>query len=568
MRGTSGELRLARRAEEIIISTVTIKGQGLTISDIAAIARGAAVALSRDPAVLARVNASADFIASAVADDTPIYGVTTLFGGMANQEVGKQRHVDLQRLAIWMHKSTTGPLLPVADVRAAMALRANTLMRGISGIRLSVLERFEKFLNAGATPLVHETGSIGASGDLVPLAYIAGALLGIHPDYKVNLGAETLDSHTALRRLGLSPLDPLPKEGLALVNGTSVCTGIAANCVQRATSLLSLAIGAHAMFVQALYGTRQSFEPFVHEHKPHPGQLWAASRMLEQLAGSGLVHDESAHGRGHRAGQLIQDRYSVRCLPQFLGPVVDGLAQIRSQIETEANSATDNPLIDAARGTIYHCGNFLAQYIGVAMDQLRIFIGLTAKHLDAQVALLMTPEFSNGLPPSLVGNTDDPLNLGLKSLQIVGNSIMPLLCFYGNSLADRFPTHAEQFNQNINSQAMGSANLARQSLDQFAHYVANILIIAVQAVDLRTKLVANHFDARKTLSPASAPLYEAVKAACGRTADPARPLVWNDFDQHLEAFVVPVLEAIRTGALNVEPIAAIEASLGRHAGQA
>src|SRR5262249_49449544 len=155
------------------------------------------------------------------------------------------------------------------------------------------------------------------------------------------------------------------------------------------------------------------------------------------------------------------------------GPIVDGLGTIARQIEVEANAATDNPLIDVDNEIIYHCGNFLAQYVGMAMDQLRYIVGLMAKHLDVQIALLVSPEFSQGLSPSLVGNPDRVVNMGFKSLQIVGNSIMPLLSFYGNSIADRFPTHAEQFNQNINSQAMGSANLARRSLGLFQHYLAN-----------------------------------------------------------------------------------------------
>ena len=194
MRSTSGELRLSRRAEEIIISTVTIKGQGLTISDIAAVARGAQVALSRDPAVLARVNASADFIASAVADDTPIYGVTTLFGGMANQGIGKEQRVDLQRLAIWMHKSTTGPLVPVKDVRAGMLLRANSLLRGISGVRRSDHPAVRELPERGRHAARAEFGSIGASGDLVPLAYIAGSMCGVDQRYTVDFRGETIDS--------------------------------------------------------------------------------------------------------------------------------------------------------------------------------------------------------------------------------------------------------------------------------------------------------------------------------------------------------------------------------------
>ncbi|MEI9852681.1 MAG: aromatic amino acid lyase [Sphingomonas sp.] len=181
---------------------VVISGEGLTIAQIGAVARGAQVALSDDPAVLARVAKSREQIRGAVARGEQIYGVSTLFGGMADQYVGPELLVDVQRLALWQHKSTAGPRLPAGDVRAAMLLRANSLIKGVSGIRLEIIERFATFLNAGATPHVYQRGSIGASGDLVPLAISAGAIMGLDPAFKVDLDGETLDCHTALRRLG------------------------------------------------------------------------------------------------------------------------------------------------------------------------------------------------------------------------------------------------------------------------------------------------------------------------------------------------------------------------------
>jgi len=244
---------------------------------------------------------------------------------------------------------------------------------------------------------------------------------------------------------------------------------------------------------------------------------------------------------------LIQDRYSLRCLPQYFGPIIDGVAQIARQIETEANAATDNPLIDPETGDVFHCGNFLAQYVGVAMDQLRYHLGLLAKHLDVQIALLVTPEFSNGLPASLVGNRERSVNIGLKALQLVCNSIMPLIAFHGGSLADRYPTHAEQFNQNVNSQALGSATLARRSLDLLEHYLANALLFAVQAVELRSRDLAGHFDARACLSPATAAVYEAVRAVLDRPISRERPLVWDDNEGFLETLVVRVLADIGAG---------------------
>ncbi len=168
-----------------------------------------------------------------------------------------------------------------------------------------------------------------------------------------------------------------------------------------------------------------------------------------------------------------------------MGPIVEGMARVSQVVEREMNSVTDNPLVDGQHERFYQSGNFLGQYIGIAMDDLRRFLGLLAKHLDVQIARLVAPEFNHGLPASLHGNGDLSFNMGLKGLQITGNSIMPLLTYYGNPLVEHFPTHAEQFNQNINGLSWGSANLASQCVELFTHYTSVALIFAVQAVDLR-----------------------------------------------------------------------------------
>ena len=544
---------------------VTLSGEGLSIADIAAVARGAPVEITRDPTVLGRVARSLEVVRAAIARKEQIYGVTTLFGGMADQYIGPDLLRQLQRVALWHHKSATGPRLPEADVRAAMLLRANSLLKGASGIRLEIIERYATFLNAKATPHVYQRGSIGASGDLVPLSYIAGAILGLDPAFLVDYQGETLDAHAALKRLGLEPIDPEPKEGLALNNGTGACTGVAANAVDRAYDLMAVAMGAHALFAQALLATDQSFAPFIHATKPHPGQVWTARIMAELLLDSQAIRSESGGDRSQRPGKLIQDRYSLRCLPQFIGPVIDGLAILKRQIEVEANSANDNPLIDPDSGEILHTGNFLAQYTGVAMDQLRYYLGLIAKHLDAQNSLVMTPEFSYGLSPSLVGNSAVGTNVGLKSLQVAGNSMMPLIAFYGQSIVDRFPTHAEQFNQNINSQAMNSANLARDSLDVCSHFMAVMLYCAVQAVELRSKLLADSYDAREVLSSATRPLYEAARSAALGVPDAQRPLHWNDTEEFIQPKIEGLINALQPGGAILRALGEVRESLLRHA---
>jgi phenylalanine ammonia-lyase len=528
--------------------TVVVGNHNLTIDEVASVARhGVQVRLTENHDVLQGVQASCDYISNAVETGQPIYGVTSGFGGMANVVISPEYAALLQNNLVWFLKSGAGKRLPLADVRAAMLLRINSHLYGASGIRLELIERMEKFLNAGVTPHVYEFGSIGASGDLVPLSYISGALIGLDPSYSVDFNGEEMDAPTALHKLGLEPLQLLPKEGLAMMNGTSVMTGIAANCVYDTKVLLALAMGAHALAIQGLNGTNQSFHPFIHRLKPHSGQKWAANQMLKLLAGSRLVREELDGSHDYRDTHLIQDRYSLRCLPQYMGPIIDGIEQIQRQIEVEINSATDNPLIDVENQASYHGGNFLGQYVSTGMDHLRYYIGLLAKHLDVQIASLVAPEFNNGLPPSLVGNRERSVNMGLKGLQIAGNSIMPLLTFYGNSIADRFPTHAEQFNQNINSQGFASANLARHSVEIFQQYMAIALMFGVQAVDLRTYAVAEHYDARACLSPATRDLYLAVRDVVGQPASPDRPYIWNDHEQGLDEHIARIATDIATG---------------------
>ncbi|WP_414588596.1 HAL/PAL/TAL family ammonia-lyase [Scytonema sp. PCC 10023] len=529
--------------------TVIVGDRNLTIDEVVRVARyGVQVRLTNQDDILRRVRASCDYIADAVESGKPIYGVTTGFGGMANIVISAEDAIELQNNLIRYHKVGTGQRLPIADVRAAMLLRAHSHLHGVSGIRFELIKRIETFLNANVTPHVHEFGSIGASGDLVPLSYITGALTGmVDPCYTVDFNGEKIDAPTALKRLGLAPLQLLPKEGLAMMNGTSVMTGIAANCVYDAQVLLALTMGAHALTIQGLEGTNQSFHPFIHQQKPHPGQIWAASHMLDLLIGSRLIRDELDGRHDYRDDSLIQDRYSLRCLPQYMGPIVDGLRQIATQIEIEINSVTDNPLIDIENQVSYHGGNFLGQYVGMAMDHLRYYIGLLAKHLDAQIALLVTPEFNNGLPASLVGNPTRRVNMGLKSLQLTANSIMPLLTFYGNSLADRFPTHAEQFNQNINSQGFTSANLTSRSIEIFQQYVAIALMFGIQAVDLRTYKLVGHYDARACLSPATLKLYTIVREVIGQLPSAERPYVWNDHEQALDEHIASITADIAAG---------------------
>jgi phenylalanine ammonia-lyase len=553
--------------DEKLFPALTIGGDGLNIDDVIRVSRkGAGVRLSDDAEVLGRVRRSREIIHRAVENGEIIYGVTTAFGGMANIQVRKEAAAALQNNVAWPHKTGVGGRLPESAVRASMLLRANSMMRGASGVRLELIQRLVDCLNADLVPHVHEMGSIGASGDLVPLAYVLGTVVGLDPAWRVSLKGEEMDCVSALDRIGLAPMELAPKEGLSVMNGTSVMAGIGAECIHDARTIMALALGAHALMLQGMGASNQSFHSFIQAQKPHPGQVWVADRMRDLLQGSRLAQDELNGDHRIRDGEPVQDRYSLRCLPQYLGPVVDGLSTIARQVEVEMNSATDNPLVDPERGVYYYCGNFLGQYVGVGMDQLRYYLGLVAKHLDVQIAMLVAPEFNNGLPPSLVGNPERRVNVGLKGLQITANSVMPLISFYGNSLADRFPTHAEQFNQNVNSQGFGSANLARQAMEAMRQYTAIALIFGIQAVDLRTKAEQGHYDARAALSGDTARLYEALLEVLGAQPSEDRPYVWNDDEQALDIHISGITSDIAADGRIPQSLSTVLESLNKFAG--
>jgi len=504
-----------------------LSGQPLSIDDVHRIAaRRQSIGIANDPDLRERLRRSEDLVTDAVNAGEKVYGITTGFGSMADVAVPSGEVAASQVNLLSFLSCSAGRPLPDVDVRAAMLLRANMLLKGTSGIRPELIERLVLFLNEGATPVVGELGSIGASGDLVPLAVIARAISGQAAPCRIRHGEIEVDGHDFLAALGCEPLILRPKEALAIVNGTSFSAAIAANCLHAAKGHFSLALGAHALMIVALLGHDDPFDSFVHAAKPHPGQRWVAEQM-RYLLGERPGSDESE--RSH-----LQDRYSIRCLPQYLGPIAEGLVRITRTVETEMNAVTDNPLVDCEGERFLQSGNFLGQYVGMAMDDLRRYLALIAKHLDTQIALLVAPEFNHGLPGSLAGDPDSPVGITLKGLQIAGNSIVPQMTHLANPLVEHFPTHAEHFNQNINGLSWGSSILARQSIELSAHYAAISSLFAVQAIDLRARRSHGHHDGRVLLTQALLPFYESVYAIAGRIPGESTPLVDDSCDRPLE----------------------------------
>jgi len=516
-------------------SAVTLDGSSLTCADVDRVARlGIPVQLSTEPAVRERVDRARDMVAAAVAAGETVYGVTTGFGGMADTAIPPDLAEQLQESLLAFLHAGAGDPLPERDVRAAMLIRANSHLRGASGVRWELIERSVVLLRAGVTPVVRDLGSIGASGDLVPLAAIARAVTGSERQQVVTSSGTVTTAREALSSLGLPPLTLQAKEGLALVNGTAVSTARAALCVMDAIDYLDVVTAFHGLAVHALGASNESYATFTHEHKPHAGQIRIAERMRRLTNGTGVFGSQLAERLA--SGKLGQDRYALRCIPQYLGPVADCLDRARDQLEVEMNSTTDNPLVDPVEGRFFHGGNFLAEYVATAMDSLRAHLALACKHVDVQVATLMAPEHSGGLPPSLVGNTALSVNMGLKGLQILGNSIMPLVTYFAAPIADRFPTHAEQFNQNINSQSYGAARLAREQIELARRHLAVALVAVTQAVELKAKRTHGTHDARALLSPSAASIYTTIKDVLGSQITPNRPTVWDDTDHPLELF--------------------------------
>ena len=487
--------------------------------------QGGNVKLPLAAALQKKLARSVDVVNDALIDKEVIYGITTGFGGMSNTRVDCQSAASLQSNLLTFLAAGAGPEIDSKHTRGAMLLRANVLLQGKSGVRAEVVEQLLRFFAAGAVPMVRELGSIGASGDLIPLSTIARAVTGSGRARVRFEDNEILDATQALDRLLLEPINLRPKEGLALINGTSFSCAIAANTTVAAKQSLAISFAVEAMLMTALKVNPAPFADFVHQAKPHPGQVWSAD-IIRKLLSTEMPTAE--------AGEHVQDRYSLRCFPQYIGAIVEGIARVGNVVEIEMNSVSDNPLIDAESRVFHQSGNFLGQYIGIAMDDLRRFIGLTAKHLDVQIASLVAPEFNRGLSPSLRGSDERSYNMGLKGLQICGNSIMPMLTWQANPIVEHFPTHAEQFNQNVNGLSWGAANMAWKSVELFQQYLAVSTLFAIQSVDLRAKQTLGHFDGRELLSEPTVEFYEAACEVIDVKPDESRPMVLDDTDRWLE----------------------------------
>lgn len=439
-----------------------------------------------------------------------IYGVNTGVGTNAvfvlpPADAERFQESNLQQLCCG-----TGPPLAAEIVRGAMLLRAATLSLGLSAVREEVIEQLVKFLNAGITPIVPRYGSVGASGDLIPSGYIAVALLG---QGRVWYRGRPHTAQRALSQAGIAPLRLSYKEGLSLINGTTVMTAAAALTVHDAAAVLHAFLAASALAVEALGASPEPFDDWVQRAKGHAGQRAVGRLLRELLRGSQCVGSTADLRRRLKKEKVsIQSGYSVRCLPQGIGPMYESLAAARAVIEMEANSANDNPLVDLATGRFYHTGNFYGGHIARSLDALKLDFANLANWCHALMAVLVDDRFSGGLPPALAARPG--LDTGFKGMQL---SLASLTCAVRQMAAPStvHPVSTEQHNQDMVSLGVHAALTARDALECSVNAVSILLLAACQAVDLR--------GAASRLGAGTAEAYRAVRSR-SRFVKADRPL--------------------------------------------
>jgi histidine ammonia-lyase len=388
---------------------VSLSGNDLTIEQVCAVARGnekAAIA----PQAMEAMRRSRAVVEKLAEGEAPVYAVNTGVGLLADVRVPTSDLAALQRNVVRSHAAGVGVPLRTAEVRAMMLIRANVLAKGFSGIRPVVAERLCDLLNAGVTPMVPSRGSVGASGDLAPLAHMALVLMG---EGEAEYQGTRMPGGEALRRAAIAPIELDSKEGISLLNGTQAMLGVACLELEQAEMLASTADVVTAMTLDGLKGTPRAFDAAIHEIRPHPGQLACAAHLKTLLEGSEIR-------QSHIGCRKVQDAYSLRCAPQVHGAVRDTLAEARRVFSIELNSVTDNPLVIGEE--IVSGGNFHGQPLAFALDYLAIALAALAGISERRIDRLVNPALNDELPPFLAANAG--LESGFMMVQVTAASLV------------------------------------------------------------------------------------------------------------------------------------------------
>ena len=436
------------------------------------------VAAELHPSARTPVENAAARIAEAAAGTAPVYGVNTGFGKLASLKIEARDTATLQRNLILSHCCGVGDPMPVPVARLMMALKLLSLGRGASGVRWLIIEQLQNMLAAGVTPVIPAQGSVGASGDLAPLAHMAAAMIGMG---QATLNGETLPAAAALARAGLGPITLGPKEGLALINGTQFSTAYALTGLWGAWNAAGSALVTSALSTDAIMGSTAPLHPEIHALRGHAGQIEAAATLRALLAGS--VIRES-----HRTGDTrVQDPYCIRCQPQVTGAAMDVLRMAALTLQTEANAATDNPLI-LSDGQIVSGGNFHAEPVGFAADMTALAISEIGAIAQRRVALMVDPTLSFDLPAFLTPNPG--LNSGYMIAEVTTAALMSENKHAAHpTVIDSTPTSANQ-EDHVSMAAHGARRLTRM-VDNLNVILGVEALCAAQGIEFRAPLLTS-----------------------------------------------------------------------------
>jgi len=453
--------------------TIRLEGPGVSIDDVVAVARGGERVVLTDGAIQRLKAARA--IVERLAEGEPTYGVSTGFGSLATVSIPPEKRAELQASLVRSHAAGLGAPVEREVVRAMIFLRARTLALGASGARPLVAEALLSLVNHDITPLVPEYGSLGASGDLAPLAHVALALLG---EGTVDYDGQEMPAQQALAATGLAPIQLAEKEGLALTNGTDGILGMLCLATRDAAALLTQADISAALTVEGLLGTDRAFAADLQALRPHPGQATSATNLRRLLADSPII-------ASHRNDDTrVQDAYSIRCTPQVNGAARDTLDHVRAVTERELASAIDNPMV-LPDGRVESCGNFHGAPLGFAADFLAIALSEVGAIAERRLDRLLDRTRSHGLAPFLA---DDP---GVHSGMMIGQYTVASMCAHNRRLAapasvDSMPTSGMQ--EDHVSMAWGSVRKLRLLIDNLRRILAVEMVAAARAIDLRAPL--------------------------------------------------------------------------------
>ncbi|WP_076418919.1 aromatic amino acid ammonia-lyase [Colwellia sp. UCD-KL20] len=450
-------------------------GEGnLTIEDIVNVSKSQdPVALSQAEDFKERIDAGVRFLDKILKEEGHIYGVTTGYGDSVMFEVPLDLVEELPMHLTRFHGCGLGDFFTPEQSRAILATRLASLSRGYSGVSWNLLDLLVELLNRNILPVIPEEGSVGASGDLTPLSYVAGTLIGERDTY---YKGEIVQASEAFEKENLKPIKLRPKEGLAVMNGTAVMTALACTAYKRAEYATKLMARITALSSLALKGNSNHFDDILFSVKPHPGQNQIAKWIQTDLN----------HNTHPRNSHRLQDRYSIRCAPHVIGVLADSLPWLRTMIENELNSANDNPIIDGIGEHILHGGHFYGGHIAMAMDSMKNCVANLADLADRQIATLVDIKMNHGLPPNLTGATGDRrhINHGFKAIQI-GCSAWTAEALKLTMPASVFSRSTECHNQDKVSMGTIAARDCLRILQLTEQVLAATLLASVQGIRLR-----------------------------------------------------------------------------------